>query len=77
MAPITKLLWKIEVFQWNPECQQVWEAIKQWYVDALILIAPRGDLEFHVHTNASNLTINIMLAQNPTRKCNQPIVCMF
>jgi hypothetical protein len=55
----------------------VWEAIKQQYVDAPILIPPRWDLEFHVHTNASNLTFSDMLAQNPTRKCDQPIVYMF
>jgi hypothetical protein len=74
MASITKLLQKIEVFQWIPNCQQVREVIKQRYVDALILIAPRWDLEFHVHINTSNLAISIMLAQNPTRKCNQLIV---
>jgi hypothetical protein len=55
----------------------MWEAIKQWYVDALILIAPRGELEFHIHTDASNLIINVMLAQNPSRKCNQLIVYEF
>ncbi len=50
MDLITKLLRKTQVFQWTFECQQMWEAIKQWYVDALILIAPRWDLEFHVKT---------------------------
>jgi hypothetical protein len=42
-------------------------------MDALILIAPRWDLEFHVHIDASNLAIGVMLAQNPTEKCDQPI----
>jgi hypothetical protein len=42
-------------------------------VDAQILIAPRWDLEFHVHVDASNLVVDAMLAQNPTRKCDQPI----
>jgi hypothetical protein len=28
MAPITKLLQEIEVFQWTPECQQAWKVIK-------------------------------------------------
>jgi hypothetical protein len=30
-------------------------------------------MEFHVHTDASNLVIEVMLAQNPTRKCDQSI----
>ncbi len=34
-------------------------------------------MEFHVHTDASNLAIKPMLAQNPTRKCDQPIACAF
>lgn len=28
MAPITKLLKKIEAFDWTTECQNVWEEIK-------------------------------------------------
>jgi hypothetical protein len=43
-------------------------------LDALILIASKWDMEFHVHTNASNLVVGSMLAQNPTEKCDQPIV---
>ncbi len=43
-------------------------------MDVSILITPKGDLEFHVHIDVSNLAINIMLVQNPSGKCNQPIV---
>jgi len=42
-------------------------------MDALILIAPKWDLDLHVHTDASNLVVGIMLVQNPTRKCDQLI----
>ncbi len=31
-------------------------------------------MEFHVHTNASLLAVGPMLAQNPIRKYDQPIV---
>ncbi len=36
-------------------------------------------MEFHVHTNTSNLAVRAMLAQNPTGKCDQPIAyaCIF
>jgi hypothetical protein len=44
-------------------------------VDEPILIAPRWDLEFHVHTHASNLVFGTMLALNPIGKCDQEIVC--
>ncbi len=47
--------------------------LKQRYLDAPILIAPKWDMEFHVHTDASNLAIEVMLIQNPTRKCDQSI----
>jgi len=53
MSPITWLLKKIEVFEWIEKCQNVWEDIKNQYVQAPILISPNWELEFHVHTYAS------------------------
>jgi hypothetical protein len=72
-GPITKFLRKTEVFAWTTECQEVWEAIKQKYMDTLTFITPKLDMEFHVHTYASNLVVGAMLVQNPTEKCDQPI----
>jgi hypothetical protein len=43
-------------------------------MEALILIPPNWQMEFHVHTNASLLVVDVMLAQNPTRKYDQLIV---
>ncbi len=41
MAPITKLLKKIEVFEWTIECQTAWEDIKiNQYIQAPNLISP-------------------------------------
>jgi hypothetical protein len=58
MAPITKLLIrKIEIFEWIAECQITWENIKNWYIQALILINPNWELEFHVHIDAFQLVI--------------------
>jgi hypothetical protein len=53
MSPITKLLKKFEVFEWTTKCQNAWEEIQTWYVQAPILISPNWALEFHVHVNAS------------------------
>jgi len=41
------------------------------------MITPRWDLKFRIHTNTSNLAIDVMLAKNPIGKCDQPIVYMF
>ncbi len=39
----------------------------------MILIAPKWDMEFHIHTYPSNLVVRAMLVQNPIEKCDQPI----
>jgi len=41
------------------------KAIKHKYLNAPILVALKWDMEFHIHTNASNLVVEAMLAQNP------------
>jgi hypothetical protein len=49
MPPITKLLKKIEVFEWTTKCQTIWEDVKNQCIQALMLINPNWELEFHVH----------------------------
>jgi hypothetical protein len=73
MAPIIKLLHKTEMFVWIAKCSEAWEAIKQRYLDASILLAPEWDMEFHVHIDAPNPIVGVMLAQNPIKKCDQPV----
>jgi hypothetical protein len=68
MEPITRLMHKIEEFDWTDTYEAAWKEIKLRYQNAPILIAPRWDLEFHIHTDASNVAIGAMLAQNPSRK---------
>jgi hypothetical protein len=70
MAPITKLMQKLEEFIWTQECQKTWEMIKHKYMEVPILIAPNWEKEFHVHTDVSNLAIRAMLAQNMDDKCD-------
>jgi len=40
MAPITKLLEKVEMFEWTVDCQITWEDIKKIYIQAPVLISP-------------------------------------
>jgi hypothetical protein len=74
MALITKLLKKIKVFEWTNECQITWENINNWYIQAPIFINPNWELEFHVHTDASQLPIGAILTQNPTCKIDQLVM---
>jgi hypothetical protein len=48
--------------------------IKHKYIEALILISPNWQVEFHVHTYASLLVMGAMLSQNVIRKSDQPIM---
>jgi hypothetical protein len=74
MAPITKLLRKVEVFKWITECQIAWEDIKNWHIQAPILINPNWELEFHVHIDAFQLVVRAILAQNPIGKIDQHVM---
>ena len=73
MEPITRLTRKGEVFDWTTECESAYQYIKTWYQNAPILIEVNRKLEFHVHTDASDIAVGAMLAQNPTGKIDQPI----
>jgi hypothetical protein len=42
----------LEVFEWIVECQTIWEDIKNWYIQASIVITFNWELEYHVYTNA-------------------------
>jgi hypothetical protein len=48
--------------------------IKQKYIETLILIPPKWDVEFHVHMDASLLVVGVLLTHNITGKSDQPIV---
>ena len=73
MEPITRLTRKGEAFNWTTECEQAYQYIKTRYHNAPILIGVDWKLEFHVHTDASDIAVGAMLAQNPTSKTDQPI----
>jgi hypothetical protein len=74
MGPITKLVKKAKMFKWTAKCQIVWEDIKNRYIQATILISLNWKLEFHVHTDASQLVVGAILAQNPTSKIDQHVM---
>ncbi len=74
---ISKLFKTFEVLEWTKECQNTQEEIKNWYIQALILINPNWELEFHVHIDAFQLAIGAILAQNPISKFDQLVIYAF
>jgi hypothetical protein len=74
MAPITKLTKKPRTFFRTKECQKAWELIKHKYIEALILMSPNWEVEFHVHIDASLLAMGAMMFQNVIGKNDQLVV---
>ncbi len=62
MALIMKFIRKIKKILWTKECQKAWELIKQKYIETPILIPPKWDVEFRVHTYASLLAMGALSA---------------
>jgi ribosomal protein L11 len=62
MSPITKQFKKFKVFEWTKKCKKASKEIKNWYVQALILINADWEFEFDVHTNAFQLALRAILA---------------
>jgi hypothetical protein len=50
-------------FQWNDECQQSLEILKEKMVTAPIFVFPDCSKEFHVHVDASSVALGAVLTQ--------------
>jgi len=62
-APMEKILNKDCKFQWSEECHQNFDTLKQKMVTTPILVFPDWSKEFHVHVNASSISLGAVLAQ--------------
>ena len=62
-APMEKLLNKDVKFLWNEECQQSLDTLKEKMITAPILVFPDWNKPFHVHVDASGITLGIVLTQ--------------
>jgi hypothetical protein len=58
-----KLLRKDTKYQWNDECQHGLDTLKEKMVTAPILICPNWEKTFHLHVDASTITMGDILAQ--------------
>jgi hypothetical protein len=72
-APLEKLLKKSELFQWTPECDKSFNILKEKLIIAPILIFPNWEIEFHVHVDASGISLVDILAQPGEGNTDHPI----
>ena len=72
-APMEKLLKKDTKFEWNEYCQGSLDKIKHKMATMPILIFPDWTKEFHVHVDASSITLGIVLTQPREGTIDHPI----
>jgi hypothetical protein len=68
-----KLLKKEVKFQWNEDCQKGLDTLKQKLVTTSILIFPDWNKEFHVHVDASSITLSAVLSKLEEGDIDHPI----
>ena len=72
--PLEELLREDKEFEWTEECNISFEKLKIKLVEAPILRFPNRSTKFHVHINASGLTIGAILTQPGNDGMDYPIV---
>eukprot|EP00253_Pinus_taeda_P010466 PITA_10466 len=61
--PLFKLLAKDAPFNWNDNCQQTFETLKEKLSTTLVLKGPNWNLPFHIFTDASDTAVGASLGQ--------------
>jgi hypothetical protein len=69
-----KLLRKDTKFQWNDECQNGLDTLKENMVTVPILVFPYWEKTFHVHVDALAIALRAILAQLGVGDLDYPIV---
>jgi hypothetical protein len=72
-APMEKILRKDTKFQWNDECQHSLDTLKENMVIAPILVFPDWEKTFHVHVDASTISLGAILVQLGEGDLDHPI----
>jgi hypothetical protein len=68
-----KLLNKEAKFQWNDDCQEGLDTLKQKLVTTSILIFPDWNTDFHVHVYALTIVLGTVLSQPGEGDIDHPI----
>jgi hypothetical protein len=72
-VPMEKLLNKYIRFQWNEDCQQGLDTLKENMVTTPILVFPYWENTFPVHVDASSIALGAILAQPGAWDLDDPI----
>jgi hypothetical protein len=68
-----KMLRKYTKYQWNDECQHGLDTLKKKMVTTPILVFPYWEKTFHVHVDASTISLGAILVQPGPGDLNHPI----
>jgi hypothetical protein len=71
-APMEKLL-KDTKFQWNEDCQQGLDTLKEKMVETPILVFPYWEKTFHLHVDSLAITIGEIMVWLGARDLDHPI----
>ena len=63
VAPLTKLLWKGIQFEWDANCQESFEAIKQGLLKSPTLLSPKLDKPLILYVSHNEIALSAYLAQ--------------
>jgi hypothetical protein len=72
-TPLETLFKKFEIFRWTPECDKEFNILKEKISVASILIFPNWKIEFHVHVDASSITLGAILVQPREENMDHPM----
>jgi hypothetical protein len=72
-TPMEKLLRKDTKYQWNDACQHGLDTLKEKIVTTPILVFPDWEKTFHVHVDASAITLGDILVQLGVGDLDHPI----
>jgi len=68
-----KFLKKDSNWQWNEECQSRLDTLKKNMVTTPIIVFPDWEKTFHVHVDASSISLGAILVQPRARELGHPI----
>jgi hypothetical protein len=68
-----KFLIKDNKFQWNEDCQRGLDTLKEKMVTTPILVVQDWEKTFHVHVDASTITLGAIMVQPGSRELEQAI----
>jgi len=67
-SPLFQLLTKAMEFSWNVQCQTAFETLKEKLSIAQILRGPNQSIHFHISTNASDISIGVVLGKKEEKR---------